>query len=187
MRSWPLGCATFSATRSRSGTQRRGGNRYAPLARSGWARCGSTPRVADRRRSRLKTLGRHQLREPGRSSSVLAGSLRGPVIDAATAVGDAGVRQVRPGVLGPRGALGSSKLCWRVLELRVNEPIARVLSSTRASTRSPLGDGAERMSGTSGTAQDEEGGRPAPGESRVQPRHNDERERRCWHALVVVG
>ena len=93
------------------------------------------------------------------------------------AVGDAGVRQVLPEVLGPRGALELVQaLCWGVPELRVNEPIARVLSSTRASTRSPLGDGAERMSGTSGTAQDEEGGRPAPGESRVQPRDNDERE-----------
>ena len=54
---------------------------------------------------------------------------------------------------------------------RVNGPIARVFSSTRAGVRSPLGDGggAEGMSGTSGTAQDEERGRPAPGQSRAQP------------------
>ena len=53
-------------------------------------------------------------------------------------------------------------------------PAMRSLARCGATSRPPAG--AERMSGTSGTAQDEEGGRPAPGESRVQPRHNDERE-----------
>ena len=43
------------------------------------------------------------------------------------------------------------------------------------------------MSGTTGTAQDEEGGRPDPGESRAQPRDNGEREWRRRHTLVVVG
>ena len=43
------------------------------------------------------------------------------------------------------------------------------------------------MSGTSGTAQDEERGRPAPGESRAQPRDNGEREWRCRDALIVAG
>ena len=45
----------------------------------------------------------------------------------------------------------------------------------------------ECLGGTSGTAEDEEGGRPAPGESRVELRHNGEREWRCRHALVVAG
>ena len=73
---------------------------------------------------------------------------------------------------------------------RVNGPIARVFSSTRAgacSTRERWGRGAEGMSGTSRTAQDEERGRPAPGESRAQPRDNGEREWRCQDALVVAG
>ena len=72
---------------------------------------------------------------------------------------------------------------------RVNGPIARVFSSTRAGACSPLGDGggAEGMSGTSGTAQDEQRGRPAPGESRAQPRDNGEREWRCRDALIVAG
>jgi hypothetical protein len=72
---------------------------------------------------------------------------------------------------------------------RVNGPIARVFSSTRAGAGSPVGDGggAEGMSGTSRTAQDEERGRPAPGESRAQPRDNGEREWRCQDALIVAG
>ena len=72
---------------------------------------------------------------------------------------------------------------------RVNGPIARVFSSTRAGARSPLGDGggAEGISGTSGTAQDEERGRPAPGKSRAQPRDNGEREWRCRDALIVAS
>ena len=71
----------------------------------------------------------------------------------------------------------------------MNGPIARVFSSTRAGACSPVSDGggAEGMSGTSRTAQDEERGRPAPGESRAQPRDNGEREWRCRDALIVAG
>jgi hypothetical protein len=57
----------------------------------------------------------------------------------------------------------------------------------RVLTRERWGRGAEGMSGTSRTAQDEERGRPAPGESRAQPRDNGEREWRCQDALIVAG
>ena len=45
----------------------------------------------------------------------------------------------------------------------------------------------DRVTRTSGTAPDEEGGCIAPDENRVERRHSGEREWRCWHALVVMG
>ena len=45
----------------------------------------------------------------------------------------------------------------------------------------------ECLGGTSGATEEEESGRPAPGESRVELRHEGEREWRCRHALVVAG
>jgi len=45
----------------------------------------------------------------------------------------------------------------------------------------------DRVTRTSGTAPDEESGRPAPDANRVERPHTGEREWRRWHALVVMG
>ena len=58
MRSWPLGCATFSATRNRAGTQRRGGESTRPACPVGlgsvwlYAACGRpSPRPSQNTRT----------------------------------------------------------------------------------------------------------------------------------------
>jgi hypothetical protein len=89
----------------------------------------------------------------------------------------------------PAGQSSSIIVCGASRADRRADPIAASFSSTRPSARSPVGDegGAERVSGTSGTAQDEQRDRPTSDQSRGEPRANGEREGRCRHALVVVG